>query len=762
MKKSIVATRLAPKVISLFLSLVMLVSITAGIDFSACATTFNELNSSDVFLKQETSTTCTLCSATMMLRRYSMLRGDSNWKSITESSVKQTAWINGTGLKWSFSYSNSSIKSISVGHYSLPGGSSNNAKIQEELKKSPEGIVIYNQSVPHAVLLTDYTNGVYYCADPAAGIGKGRIPLSKSYKVSISNVASYWKVTSSAVSGPTSGSSLGAPTNVKVSAAGNKLKVTWNGVSGANCYDVIVTEPNGSQNWWHASSNSKDIPITKLGTYKVEVQSLYRPDGSTTGQIVGAHSSIVTCDVNLFGPTNVKAEISGNNFKITWNMVSGANCYDVIVKDPTGATNWFHSSANEKIIPIGKPGTYKFDVQSLYRPNGSSTGQIVGAHSGEITYNLELTAPQNVRYDNNGGTFNVYWDSVPGATCYDVVVTKPDGELAWLHTHENHASTNKFEYGKYSFWIQGIYRTSCPDKSGQIGGVHTPDFTFDYQPSHTHEWDKDYTVDKQPTCTENGSKSIHCKTCSETKDTTKIPSISHDFSKWETKTEATPVSDGTEIRKCKNCGYTETRNIDYIPVYDEDAPRISMAGVNAKAGEEVEVQVKLENNPGVTSLRLVVNYDEDALEMTGFTFGDALSSMNKATSQNYGNGYSFSMYSATADLIDCGTLATIKFKVNENAEEGEYPIAITYDPDDIFNLNGDCIGFDIENGAVNVNSYLLGDLNDDGKINMRDVVLLQQVVNGWNVAYNKDAADYNGDGKINMRDIVALQQYING
>lgn len=559
-----------------------------------------------------------------------------------------------------------------------------------------------------------------------------------------------------------SSSGLGAPTNVKVSAAGNKLKVTWNGVSGANCYDVIVTEPNGSQNWWHASSNSKDIPITKLGTYKVEVQSLYRPNGSTTGQIVGAHSSIVTCDVNLFGPTNVKAEISGNNFKIIWDTVSGANCYDVIVKDPTGATNWFHSSGNEKIIPIGKPGTYKFDVQSLYRPNGSSTGQIVGAHSGEITYNLELTAPQNVRYDNDGGTFNVYWDSVPGATCYDVVVTKPDGELAWLHTHENHASTDKFEYGKYSFWIQGIYRTSCPDKSGQIGGVHTPDFTFDYLPSHTHEWDKDYTVDKQPTCTENGLKSIHCKTCNETKDITIIPSISHDFSKWETKTEATPESDGTEIRRCKNCGYTETRNIDYIPVYDENAPRISMAGVNAKAGEEVEVQVKLENNPGITSLRLVVNYDEDALEMTGFTFGDALSSMNKATSQNYGNGYSFSMYSATADLTDCGTLATIKFKVNENAEEGEYPIAITYDPDDIFNLNGDCIGFDIENGAINVNSYLLGDLNDDGKINMRDVVLLQQVVNGWNVAYNKDAADYNGDGKINMRDIVALQQYING
>lgn len=318
---------------------------------------------------------------------------------------------------------------------------------------------------------------------------------------------------------------------------------------------------------------------------------------------------------------------------------------------------------------------------------------------------------------------------------------------------------------------------------------------------HTHEWNTDYTIDKEPTCTEIGSKSIHCKNCSETKNVVTIPMTEHSYSyvitkaatcsqegikeqvcskcglfiskevipmtdhelgEWIVEKEATAAGDGLETRKCEKCDYTETRNIEYIPVYDEYAPRISMAGVNTKAGEEVEVKVNLENNPGITALRLVVYYDEDALEMTGFEFGDALSSMNKGTSQNYGNDYSFSMYSATADLTDCGTLAIIKFKVKEDAEDGEYPITIIYDSDDIFNLAGDCIDFDIEIGAVIVNSCLLGDVNNDGKINMRDVVLLQQVVNGWDVSYNKDAADYNGDGKINMRDIVALQQYING
>lgn len=318
--------------------------------------------------------------------------------------------------------------------------------------------------------------------------------------------------------------------------------------------------------------------------------------------------------------------------------------------------------------------------------------------------------------------------------------------------------------------------------------------------THTHEWNTDYTVDKEATCTETGLKSIHCKSCSETKNSVSIPIVEHqyevitkaatcsqegtiekvcsecglhageetipmlehEFGEWKVENEATAEAAGTESRKCENCGYTETRNIDYIPVYDENAPRILMSSANAKAGEEVEIKINIENNPGITALRLVIGYDEEALEMTSFSFGDALASMNKGTSENYGNHYSFSMYSATDDLTDCGTLAIVKFKVKDDAEDGEYPITITYDPDDIFNLVGDCVDFEMEIGAIMVNSCLLGDVNDDGKINMRDVVLLQQVVNGWNVIYNKDAADYNGDGKINMRDIVALQQHING
>ena len=52
------------------------------------------------------------------------------------------------------------------------------------LAEHPEGIVLYDRRQPHAVLLTDYTDGVFYCSDPAGSVSSGlcrfRQPASPS------------------------------------------------------------------------------------------------------------------------------------------------------------------------------------------------------------------------------------------------------------------------------------------------------------------------------------------------------------------------------------------------------------------------------------------------------------------------------------------------------------------------------------------------------------------------------------------------------
>ena len=58
--------------------------------------------------------------------------------------------------------------------------------------------------------------------------------------------------------------------------------------------------------------------------------------------------------------------------------------------------------------------------------------------------------------------------------------------------------------------------------------------------------------------------------------------------------------------------------------------------------------------------------------------------------------------------------------------------------------------------------FTYGDVNNDGKINNRDLALLMQWLNGWNVTISDKAADVDGDGKINNRDYALLMQYVIG
>ena len=78
----------------------------------------------------------------------------------------------------------------------------------------------------------------------------------------------------------------------------------------------------------------------------------------------------------------------------------------------------------------------------------------------------------------------------------------------------------------------------------------------------SHNWEEDFTIDKEPSCTTEGRKSIHCKKCGETKDEQVIPATGHDFAEWETIEETSCTKEGITQRRCKICGFTETKKLD--------------------------------------------------------------------------------------------------------------------------------------------------------------------------------------------------------
>ena len=80
-----------------------------------------------------------------------------------------------------------------------------------------------------------------------------------------------------------------------------------------------------------------------------------------------------------------------------------------------------------------------------------------------------------------------------------------------------------------------------------------------------HDWEDDYTIDEEPTCSTEGSKSIHCKTCEATKDSQVIPVTTHNFEKEPVAyTAPTATQSGSATYRCAVCQETKTIEIPAV------------------------------------------------------------------------------------------------------------------------------------------------------------------------------------------------------
>lgn len=164
-------------------------------EYTIVKATNEDINAQEVFLKQQSSGRCTLTANVNMLRRNAIIHGDAAWRDITENTAAQYLWIDGIGMKWDYKYGDTEVKRVSTANMT---GEEKVELFKNLLDIHPEGIVIHDYEsklgYPHAILLTDYTDGEFYCAEPANGYQEGRIPVSKS-AVAVEGTDQYWYVT---------------------------------------------------------------------------------------------------------------------------------------------------------------------------------------------------------------------------------------------------------------------------------------------------------------------------------------------------------------------------------------------------------------------------------------------------------------------------------------------------------------------------------------------------------------------------------------
>ncbi len=165
---------------------------------------YDAINADAVFFAQEAGKGgCTVVSAAMMARRKAIMSGvsKSTWSLLTENNLRadRSIWVYGAGLFNNFAILDMDIRQVKFD--SDATASTKKKKLISLLEQHPEGISIYSKygGKAHAVLLTDYIDGVFYVVDPVYGkkvtmADSTLYSKSKTQTSRLSALHSYWYI----------------------------------------------------------------------------------------------------------------------------------------------------------------------------------------------------------------------------------------------------------------------------------------------------------------------------------------------------------------------------------------------------------------------------------------------------------------------------------------------------------------------------------------------------------------------------------------
>lgn len=194
-------------------------------------------------------------------------------------------------------------------------------------------------------------------------------------------------------------------------------------------------------------------------------------------------------------------------------------------------------------------------------------------------------------------------------------------------------------------------------------------------------------------------------------------------------------------------------------IISQNEPTIEVESKKARPGSTVEINIAVKNNPGIASLKTKVAFDS-GLTLTAISYNDEIGGMS-LNPQKTTSPVTLNWYNGAENSMGDWIFATLTFTVDETATAGmEYNIIPTYNADDVYNIDEENINFSVVNGKITVQTHTPGDVNDDGKVNNKDLTRLFQYLSDWDVEVNEDAIDINGDGSANNKDLTRFFQYL--
>lgn len=195
-----------------------------------------------------------------------------------------------------------------------------------------------------------------------------------------------------------------------------------------------------------------------------------------------------------------------------------------------------------------------------------------------------------------------------------------------------------------------------------------------------------------------------------------------------------------------------------------NAAGISSLSLNPSYGSEnsiTDVRLNIQSN-GISAYSVEIRFDPRVLYFTGAEQGNALNGGVFYCNDTYSDNIVRLVWSHSRNQVCNGAAAVLHFRAAANTAE----------TDTVLTIGHAVVADDIKPGSFDINNCTMkiageikkGDVNDDGYVNIADIVLLNlHLLNRvkYSLSYTAQAcADVSGNGNVTIADGTLIMNYI--
>ena len=254
--------------------------------------------------------------------------------------------------------------------------------------------------------------------------------------------------------------------------------------------------------------------------------------------------------------------------------------------------------------------------------------------------------------------------------------------------------------------ITAVYFPNTIEMIGSKAFNNCTSLTDVYYDGTEEEWNENVTVGSRNAPLEEAT--MHFK--EPVVETFTVTFVDHDGTVLKTETVESgksaiapqePTRDGYNFTGWDKAYDNVTSDLTVMAQYTYNAttPTFVVSNAIGSAGDTVEITVALKNNPGVTSMLMEISFDDDVLDLVSMTYnteiggtGIPLQSTSSPIKAYWAEGFN----NVTGDWV----FVTLMFNISYTATAGDYDITVTYNADDVYNVDETNVNFDIVNGKI--------------------------------------------------------------